>query len=47
VIEERGACTTHVAEEKYGFYFERLIGVLGILGRMILNCSLQRNGVVL
>jgi hypothetical protein len=47
MIEERGACTTHVAEEKYGFYFERLIGGLGIFGRMILNCILQSNGVVM
>jgi len=47
VIEGCGACSTHVAEEKYGFYFERLIGGLGVFGSIMQNGISQSNGVVM
>jgi len=47
VIEKCGSCSTHGEEEKYGFYFERQIGGPGIFGRVILNCILESNGVVM
>jgi hypothetical protein len=47
VTEVCGACNTHVAEEKYGFYFERLIGSLGVFGSMMQNCISQSNGAVM